>query len=145
MKEVNVGNKEQSIEEKLLAMSASISKDEKKKIVVKGKTFRIKYPKRIVYDKIVRVGIKYDLDEDKLTGLSGDADVRVASYILLHNPIKIFFFLRVYMWWLKYRYDSETFMAIIDAGINPREIEAFYKSSMSIMSLAHSKKIMMKM
>lgn len=145
MKEVNVGNKEQSIEEKLLAMSASISKDEKKKIVVKGKTFRIKYPKRIVYDKIVRVGIKYDLDEDKLTGLSGDADVRVAAYILLHNPIKIFFFLRVYMWWLKYRYDSETFMAIIDAGINPREIEAFYKSSMSIMSLAHSKKIMMKM
>lgn len=130
---------------KLTAMSISIHKDQPTHIIAKGVKFKIKYPKRIVYDKIVTIGLKVNNKGEVLKMKDRNADVKVAAYILLHNPILIFLFARIYVLYLKCRYDSEIYAAIIEAGINPRDIEAFYKSSISIMSLAQSKMAMLQL
>lgn len=106
----------------LTAMATSIHKDSKILVVAKGHKFKIKYPKRLIYDKIVNVGLKVDNKGDAKSLRDKDSDVKVCAYILLHNPILVFFFLRVYMFYLKWRYDSEVFCAIIERGINPKEI-----------------------
>ena len=129
----------------LAATAASILKDKKINVIAKGHRFRIRYPKRIIYDKIIDVGLKVNGNGESMTLRDKNADVRVAAYILLHNPILVFLFLRVYMFYLRWRYDSEVFFSIIEKGINPKEIEAFYKSSISIMSLSQSKIAMMQL
>lgn len=129
----------------LAASATSILKDKKVIVLVKGHKFKIRYPKRIIYDKIIDVGLKVNGDGESMTLRDKNADVRVAAYILLHNPILVFLFLRVYMFYLRWRYDSEVFFSIIEKGINPKEIEAFYKSSISIMSLSQSKIAMMQL
>lgn len=129
----------------LAASATSILKDKKVILLVKGHKFKIRYPKRIIYDKIIDVGLKVNGDGESMTLRDKNADVRVAAYILLHNPILVFLFLRVYMFYLRWRYDSEVFFSIIEKGINPKEIEAFYKSSISIMSLSQSKIAMMQL
>ena len=129
----------------LAATVTSILKDKKISIIVKGHKFKIRYPKRIIYDKIIDVGLKVNENGESMTLRDKNADVRVVAYILLHNPILVFLFLRVYMFYLRWRYDSEVFFSIIEKGINPKEIEAFYKSSISIMSLSQSKIAMMQL
>lgn len=130
---------------KLSANIISIHKDKKRIVTAKGHKFKVRFPKRIVYDKIVEVGLKVNKNGENMVLRDKNADVKVCAYILLHNPILIFFFLRIYMFYLKWRYDSEVFCAIIDNGINPKDIEAFYKSSMSIMSLSQAKMAMMQL
>lgn len=129
----------------LAASATSILKDKKVIVLAKGHRFKIRYPKRIIYDKIIDVGLKVNGEGESMTLRDKNADVRVAAYILLHNPILVFLFLRVYMFYLRWRYDSEVFFSIIEKGINPKEIEAFYKSSISIMSLSQSKIAMMQL
>lgn len=130
---------------KILATAISIHEDEPSKIQAKGHTFKVKYPKRLVYDKIIKVGLKINKDGEVTKLRDKNADVRVCAYILLHNPILVFLFLRPYMFYLKWRYDGEVFCSIIEKGINPKEMEAFYKSSISIMSLSQSKTAMMQL
>lgn len=135
----------QSELKKLTSLSVSIHADQPIIVRAKGHKFKFRYPKRIVYDKIVKLGLNVSKDEEKPKIKDKHIDVKAVAYILLHNPIKIFLFARIYTYILRWKYDSEVFSEIIEQGINPREIEAFYKSSISIMSLAQSKVAMLQL
>lgn len=125
--------------ERLNAIQERIGKDIPIRIEVRGKIFKVKEPNRIVKDKVMRLGfnVKNDIK------IAMNADAKAAAYILLHNPLKVFLFGKIYTFILKWKYDGETFSKIITTAFDNKENDYFLKSSISIINQGQVRMAMM--
>lgn len=128
--------------DRLTSINYRISEEKPMEITARGHKFVVRFPQRMVSNKIDRVAMCLDRKGKKVKG-TVNADAKVASLILLHNPIKIFFFHRIHTWYMKYKYNSEVFSAIIETGKDNKDLDFFSKNSISLISQAQAKIQMM--
>ena len=136
----------------LLNTEYRIEKGGKRKVVVLGKTFIVSDIKRNILNKIGDIQFKvqyFEGKEDYKTIKSrvryiNSADARTASLILLNWRANIPFLHAIHWRWLNRKYTSETFNAIIEAGLDDRDTAFFLKNSMRRQNLLMTRMMMLK-
>lgn len=136
----------------LLNTEYRIEKGGKRRVVVLGKTFIVSDIKRNILNKIGDIQFKVQYFEGKedyktirrRVRYINSADARTASLILLNGWANIPFLHAIHWRWLNRKYTSETFNAIIEAGLDDRDTAFFLKSSMRRQNLLMTRMMMLK-
>lgn len=110
------------------------------KIVVLGKKFKVKPLHRWVQNKVIDL-CPITAEAENTTKKTRDNDVKAATYILLHNPIKIMLFGWIMTKIMKCKYNSEIFYAIIKTALN-NDAEVFFSQSVSLLILGKHQRMM---
>lgn len=136
----------------LLDISHRIEKGVVSEVKVLGKTFKIKDTKRKVLDKIYDIQFRvsfYEGEEDvkslrKRSNYINTSHARIASLLLLNGLSYIPFVHKLHWRYIHAKYTTETISAIIEAGINDKEVGFFLKSSVYLQQLMTTRKMMLK-